>query len=648
MFIHNEKEKSDKMGSHKKVIRYTLCLIIAYGFITSFDQLKFTVQATSAQEMEKRTLEEYNRNNEYMIDVKENGSVEHVKVDDLPAYDEVDTYSNPTYDVVRMLDDGDIVTLGSYSTYEEAMAVYQREIQTRQMLGGRSAIVTNGQIRAIENGVVNLRGKITSCSAYVTYTEEGTNYSGYTNGCYGADAAYLGTNADGSKVKFKIAGVVGWANAKDVSIMHEKDAYVSYYRVSDKGYLYHYVRTNATGSGYTPANMVGYQPSYLEKGKIYFSYDGHYFYTDFVTMLNDYKNGVYTHAINANDPYYNYYQYLSFRSKTDFSADDLNRRVADEVSGASAMKNTGNDFVNNQNTYGTNALLMFGVGANESAWGTSYYALNKNNLFGLNAHDSNPDDAFKFHTVGDGIKQFSKIHISEGYLDPKDGFGRYFGPHLGDKASGLNVKYASDPYWGEKAAAQAYYTEIFTGKKYSGDYRLGVINSKHTALNVRKEPTSSSTLLYATSKASNFPFVILAETTGPSVNGNNVWYKIQTDAPLTSNRNAIVQDNGVYDFQNNYAYVSAYYVSIISKGSGNTSSGGGSNEENKPSYLKGDVNGDGKVSFLDYVAIENHIMDRKKLSGDSLKRADVNGDGKISFLDYVAIENHIMGRKPLF
>ena len=39
-----------------------------------------------------------------------------------------------------------------------------------------------------------------------------------------------------------------------------------------------------------------------------------------------------------------------------------------------------------------------------------------------------------------------------GYLDPVTD-GRYFGANLGDKGSGINVKYASDPYWGEKAAA---------------------------------------------------------------------------------------------------------------------------------------------------------------------------------------------------
>ncbi|MDE6475570.1 MAG: glucosaminidase domain-containing protein [Erysipelotrichaceae bacterium] len=546
---------------HHKCSKVILSLMIAVSGILSFHSWT-KIHATSAEGMGKIAIEEeYNR--DYMINVKEDGTVEHVKVEDLPPVDnDIDPHSSSTYDVVRMLDNGEVVEFGSYDTYEEAFVAYERENLARHAADGRNAILSNGQIRAIENGVVNMRGKITSCNAYVSYTEDGTGTSGYSNGCYGADAAYLGTNADGTKVKFKISGVVGWANASDVSIIDERNAYVSYYYVSNDGYLYHYIRTVATSNGPTSAIMVGYQPSYLAKGTVYFSYDGHYFYTDFTTMLNDYKRGVYTNAVNANDPYYNYYQYLSFRTKTEFSAADLDNRVANMVSGASAMRNTGADFINNQNTYGTNALLMYGVAANESGWGTSNYALNKNNLFGLNAYDSNPDDAYSFPSVGAAIKEFSKFHISEGYLDPKDMYGRFFGPHLGDKASGLNVKYASDPYWGEKAAAQGYYLEINTGKKYTGNITLGVV-SDHTKLNVRKEPTSNSTKLYETANVSNFPVVILGQTTGPTVDGTNVWYKIQTDAPLTSDRNAIIQDNGVYNFDHNYAYVSGAYVTLI-------------------------------------------------------------------------------------
>ena len=57
----------------------------------------------------------------------------------------------------------------------------------------------------------------------------------------------------------------------------------------------------------------------------------------------------------------------------------------------------------------------------------------------------------------------------------------------------------------------------------------------------------------------------------------------------------------------------------------------------------GDVNGDGKISALDYVRIKNHIMQTTKIKDNVfLTAADVNDDGKISALDYVRIKNYIM------
>ncbi len=60
--------------------------------------------------------------------------------------------------------------------------------------------------------------------------------------------------------------------------------------------------------------------------------------------------------------------------------------------------------------------------------------------------------------------------------------------------------------------------------------------------------------------------------------------------------------------------------------------------------VRGDINGDGKLSSLDYVKIKNHIMGTNVISDDILKvAADANSDNKISSLDYVRIKNYIMG-----
>ena len=59
--------------------------------------------------------------------------------------------------------------------------------------------------------------------------------------------------------------------------------------------------------------------------------------------------------------------------------------------------------------------------------------------------------------------------------------------------------------------------------------------------------------------------------------------------------------------------------------------------------VRGDINGDGKISALDYVMVKNHIMRTSVITNKvTIKAADVNNDGNISALDYVSIKNMIM------
>jgi len=64
--------------------------------------------------------------------------------------------------------------------------------------------------------------------------------------------------------------------------------------------------------------------------------------------------------------------------------------------------------------------------------------------------------------------------------------------------------------------------------------------------------------------------------------------------------------------------------------------------------IKGEVNGDGKINYLDYVNVYNHIQkikhpetNKKELINEYLFAADISGDGKINYLDYVKIYNKI-------
>ena len=65
-------------------------------------------------------------------------------------------------------------------------------------------------------------------------------------------------------------------------------------------------------------------------------------------------------------------------------------------------------------------------------------------------------------------------------------------------------------------------------------------------------------------------------------------------------------------------------------------------------HLKGDINGDGKISAVDKKLIYSHIDSSKELTGYEFDVANVNGDTKISAVDKKMIYNHISGDSSLW
>lgn len=558
----------------------------------------------------------------------------------------------------------------------ESLTIEENSQKWNAMLRNGGSI---GGTKNITNGVVNFKTKGSS-SLNTNYTIADTSQTGYTNGYYGADGAFLGYSNDGTKVKFMQAGVIGWVNASEVEVLDYDDnnavKSVNFYRC-ENGRIYHYGTNNLKSSYYWLVNDIGPQQSYMKSNKVYYSYDGHYFYETYAQMISDYKNDTRSHAINPTSPYYNYYQFLSHRTKTNFTANDFDAYLSTKTSSVtSKMKGLGKSFIDYQNTYGANAVLMYGVAINESGYGNSTIAQNKNNLFGHGAVDSNPYyGANGYSTPANSVLYHAKVFISEGYLDACDGSntngngfntsiclrGRYFGAHLGDKNSGINVKYASDPYWGEKAARVGWELEKYKNNS-KVDYGKTTIAIKNGVfnLNIRKSASSSSTLLYQSPKNSHIPFVIIGETTGQNVNGSTKWYKIQTDSVLDSTGNKLIQDSGAYNFSTNVGYIHSSYVDIIyhNGDNGNDNSDNNNNDNNsgnndnqgnedKPSVIRGDVNNDKKVTSIDYLMIKDSIMGKINLSSAQKNAADVNNDAKVSAPDYLMIKDFIMGKIKL-
>ena len=192
----------------------------------------------------------------------------------------------------------------------------------------------------------------------------------------------------------------------------------------------------------------------MNNGQKYFSYDLEYFYESLDNLLLDLKENNKNRAIN-NTEFYSYYTYLPFRSNTVFTADEFNSFIAKNTKSNSKLRGIGNGLINAERKFGVNASMILAVAINESNWGMSSIAQSKNNIFGINAIDSNPGQAAnEFANVEECIDEFAKNYISRGYSDPQD--WRYEGGHLGNKELGANVRYASDPFWGEKASKYMY------------------------------------------------------------------------------------------------------------------------------------------------------------------------------------------------
>ena len=311
------------------------------------------------------------------------------------------------------------------------------------------------------------------------------------------------------------------------------------------------------------AITIGPAPSEMQEGVKYYSHDGINFYSD-----DTFNNLAFT--------YYNYYQFLPLRSKTNVSADTLNSYVAN-VNG-SVMKGTGQTFIDAQNKYGINALLLFAMAAHESGNGTSGYATKRNNLFGWNAFDSDPNQAKSFNSIADCVNQQAGINL-RGYVDVTD--GRFFSSSLGNKGSGLNVKYASDPYWGMKIASIAYAIDkLSTGKNGSlsdyNAYSLSLINTFD--IPVRQSANDGSKSLYTTQYGPYYQqgFVVIDLGTEGS------YTKVQSTNPIDENGNIKTHrtpittgslnpiEFGEYNFDRSVAYIKSDYLTVINKKNDNT------------------------------------------------------------------------------
>lgn len=223
--------------------------------------------------------------------------------------------------------------------------------------------------------------------------------------------------SDDKRLAITISGLSGYMKTEDLQALDASKDFIPYYE-SDGHRFYHYVAQNAS-------IPVASHLSDMEVGKKYYSADGLHF-----------------DGFNLENPFL----FKDLTEATNYSAEDLDKVFSLLNINNSLLENKGATFKEAEEHYHINALYLLAHSALESDWGRSNIAKDKNNFFGITAYDTTPYLSAKtFDDVDKGILGATKW-IKENYIDR----GRTF---LGNKASGMNVEYASDPYWGEKIAS---------------------------------------------------------------------------------------------------------------------------------------------------------------------------------------------------
>jgi hypothetical protein len=63
--------------------------------------------------------------------------------------------------------------------------------------------------------------------------------------------------------------------------------------------------------------------------------------------------------------------------------------------------------------------------------------------------------------------------------------------------------------------------------------------------------------------------------------------------------------------------------------------------------IKGDLNGDGRITSADLNLLTLHLVSAKELTGNALIAADTNNNGLVDVGDAIGILNHLLGIKIL-
>jgi beta-N-acetylglucosaminidase len=413
---------------------------------------------------------------------------------------------NLEYKVAIFNSEGNPIIIREYDSFDKAKASV---VDNQVVLQGNNIVYMRSGL-AVTNAFTIIHAKADLSDSGRTYVSTGTEFKYY--------------DATEKSVKILLGDNEGYVDPSKVNLvpsnMVEGRSY--YKRVGNE--LFHTVY-NPIKKEYYSDTLIGKAPAFMVEGQKYYSWNGYSFTTSSGTKAGD---------------SYPYFHFLPLHVKTNYTAEDIDRYLTEQYPSSykakyptSPLAGTGKDFKEMEAKYGINALYLMAHAIHESAWGTSPIAQDKKNLYGMKAYDSDAyNSAAKYNSFRESIEDAAK-YISQAYHAPKGTY--YNGAVLGNKSVGMNVKYASDPYWGEKIAGHMYRADKFLGFKDINKQKLAA--NTIAPLNIRSGYGTSNPVIYEL-KISGIPFVY----TQKAVSGGANWYQIITDD--INNRTGYVYGDG--------------------------------------------------------------------------------------------------------
>ncbi|WP_186667847.1 glucosaminidase domain-containing protein [Sporosarcina sp. BP05] len=405
----------------------------------------------------------------------------------------------------------------TYNTYVEAVSAFNASATAQGIYKGK-------ELLRVKSGMAFAQGPT------------GQNTIIYSSPAFTTQSTYIEAGREmrilehaENYMKVQVADTVGYVKHNQIdfmptAILDSRD----YYIANTSNELIHFT-FNYLSKTYGSFS-IGPAPSFMTSGVKYYATDG-------VHFLDEAGKAIGTH--------YPYFQFQSIRTKTSYTAEELDAFIVTKLAeqeatgiaryaGASTKSKLiglGAYIKQMETEHRVNGLFILATAIHESDYGISNNAMTKNNLFGIKVFDSTPEAGEKYATPSRSIEAFVMEYANKNYGPPSGAYAKGAAP--GNKTAGINAHYASDPTWGSKVAGHMWRMDKALGARDFGKHELAMTTTT-IPLNARTVPAvSASTLLFTykerdlgRSGETGYPLVILEQATGSD---NKVWYKVLSD-----------------------------------------------------------------------------------------------------------------------